>query len=132
MYLLDTNACIDLLNRSATPLSARMRAFAPSDIYLCSIVKAELIFGARKSARVNENLILLDRLFGLFRSLPFDDRAAQQYGAIRYDLGQRGAPIGANDVLIASIALANEATLVTANVGEFSRVIGLRTENWQA
>ena len=131
MYLLDTNACIALLNGTSAPLVERLRQRAPSEIRLCSVVKAELLFGARHSARVNDNLRLLDRFFGTFRSLPFDDVAAEHYGAIRHDLEQRGEPIGANDLLIASIALAAQATLITANVDEFARVIGLQVENWQ-
>ena len=131
MHLLDTNACIALLNGTSAPLVERLRQRAPSEMRLCSVVKAELLFGARHSARVNDNLRLLDRFFGTFRSLPFDDVAAEQYGAIRHDLEQRGEPIGANDLLIASIALAAQATLVTANVDEFALVIGLQVENWQ-
>ena len=132
MYLLDTNACIALLNGTSPPLVERLRGCTPSDVCLCSVVKAELIFGARHSVRVNDNLRLLDRFFGAFRSLPFDDAAAAAYGATRHDLEQRGLPIGANDLLIASIALVHQAVLVTANVGEFSRIFGLHVENWQA
>jgi tRNA(fMet)-specific endonuclease VapC len=131
MHLLDTNACIALLNGTSASLVDRLRLCSPSEIRLCSVVKAELLSGARHSARVNDNLRLLDGFFGAFRSLPFDDTAAEQYGAIRHDLEQRGQPVGANDLLIAAIALANQATLVTANVDEFSRVIGLQVENWQ-
>ncbi len=131
MHLLDTNACIALLNGTSAPLVERLRQSSPSEMCLCSLVKAELLFGARHSARVNDNLRLLDGFFSTFRSLPFDDVAAEHYGAIRHDLEQRGQPIGANDLLIASIALAAQATLVTANVDEFALVIGLQVENWQ-
>jgi len=131
MHLLDTNACIALLNGTSAPLVERLRRCAPSEIRLCSVVKAELLFGARHSTRVNDNLRLLDGFFDTFGSFPFDDAAAQQYGAIRHDLEQRGQPIGANDLLIASIAVAHQATLVTAGIDEFSRVIGLQVENWQ-
>ncbi len=131
MHLLDTNACIAVLNGTSPALIDALRRHHPSEICLCSVVKAELLFGARRSSRVNENLRLLDEFFATFRSLPFDDDAASDYGTIRHDLAARGEPIGANDLLIASIALAHECVLVTANVREFSRIIGLRAENWQ-
>lgn len=131
MYLLDTNACIALLNGTSASLAEWLQRRPPSDVRLCSVVKAELLFGAHKSARVSENLHLLERFFEPFRSLPFDDAAAAHYGSIRQDLERRGLPIGANDLMIAAIAAANEATLMTANTGEFSRVIGLRVEAWE-
>lgn len=130
MFLLDTNACIALLNGTAPELTQWLRERAPSDVCLCSVVKAELLFGAHNSARVNENLRLLERFFEPFRSLPFNDEAAAHYGTIREDLGRRGVPIGFNDLMIAATAAANDATLLTANVREFSRVIGLRVGSW--
>ena len=70
--------------------------------------------------------------FSAFDSYPFDDRAAQQYGRIRAQLEKLGTPIGPNDLLIASIALARDVTLVTANTREFARVEGLQWEDWEA
>jgi tRNA(fMet)-specific endonuclease VapC len=130
MHLLDTNACIALLNGTSPALAGWLQRRVPSDVCLCSVVKAELLFGAHNSERANENLRLLDRFFAPFRSLPFDDAAAGHYGAIRKDLQSRGLPIGANDLMIAAIATSNEVTLLTANVREFSRIIGLRLESW--
>ena len=63
-------------------------------------------------------------------SLPFDDRAAGHYSIIRTQLEAAGTPIGANDLLIASIALGSDLTLATRNVGEFRRVAGLRVDEW--
>jgi tRNA(fMet)-specific endonuclease VapC len=132
MYLLDTNACIRVLNGSCAALTARLRAHAPTEICLCAVVKAELVYGARRSARVADNLRLLERFFGPFASLPFDDACAEQYGQIRNELESDGTPIGPNDLLISAVARAHGLTLVTHNVGEFSRVIGLRLEDWEA
>ena len=70
-------------------------------------------------------------LFETLGSLPFDDRSAVEYGVIRKRLESQGQVIGPNDMLIAAISLANDLTLVTHNVGEFSRVPGLRIEDWQ-
>ena len=132
MVLLDTNACIRVLNGTSTTLVARLRASRPSEIKLCSVVKAELLFGARKSSDPARNLRLLERFFEPFESLPLDDACAAAYGAIRYELERSGLPIGANDLLIAATAVAHDAVLVTHNVREFSRVPGLRLEDWEA
>lgn len=67
-----------------------------------------------------------------FTSLPFGDDGAEQYGLIRAELKRQGRPIGANDLLIAATALAYDLTLVTHNTREFSRVPGLRLEDWEA
>lgn len=131
-YLLDTNACIRLLNNSAPALVERLRRHRATEIVLCSVVKAELTYGAFRSSRVAENLRLLDRFFAPFVSLPFDDRCVEVYGRIRSDLERAGTPIGPNDLMIAATAVANDLALVTANTREFSRVIGLALENWES
>ena len=64
-------------------------------------------------------------------SLPFDDRAAEEYGKVRAHLAALGTPIGPNNLMIAAIALANQMTLVSHNTTEFSRVPGLAVEDWQ-
>ncbi len=66
-----------------------------------------------------------------FPSVAFDDRCADDYGRVRSMLKKQGQMIGANDLLIAAIALANNLTLVTANTSEFGRIPGLRLENWE-
>lgn len=131
MYLLDTNACIAVLNSSSQPLVARLQSHNPGDILLCSVVKAELIYGAYHSSRAADNLRLLDCFFGPFISLPFDDACCDVYGRIRSDLAQSGTIIGPNDLLIAATTVANDLTLVTANSKEFGRVAGLSIENWE-
>lgn len=131
MYLLDTNACIRILTGRSAPLVERLRQKSPREILLCSIIKAELIHGAYRSARPAENMRLLDRFFEPYDSLPFDDRCAEAYGRIRSDLGRAGIVIGPNDLLIAATAMIHRLTLVTANTREFTRVIGLEIENWE-
>lgn len=131
MYLLDTNACIRILNNSSSPLVGRVQEHQPTDILLCSVVKAELMYGAYHSAQPANNLRLLDRFFEPFVSLPFDDACCDAYGRIRSDLARKGTLIGPNDLLIAAMAVANDVTLVTANSKEFGRVAGLSIENWE-
>lgn len=131
-YLLDTNVCIDYLRGKAVEVRKRMESLLPGDIVLCSIVKAELFYGAMKSANpplalTNQNSFVLQ-----FTSLPFDDSAAEQYGQLRAVLEKQGTLTGPNDLLIASIALANNVILVTHNTDEFGRIPGLQLEDWQA
>ncbi len=97
-----------------------------------SVVLAELFYGAHHGPpnRQAANLALISQLQQRFTSLPFDDQAAGQYGEIRAYLAARGTLIGPNDLFIASIALASGLTLVTNNTREFSRVPGLRLEDW--
>jgi len=130
VYLLDTNICIHLLNQRDAGLERYFRAHSPGEIALCSVVKAELLFGARNSRRVEANLQRLHLFFAPLASLPFDDRAAEEYGRIRSELTATGKPIGPNDLLIAATALAHDAILITRNRDEFGRVPGLRLEVW--
>ena len=130
MYLLDTNFCIDVINGASSLAAGRLRSRNPDEIRLCSVVKAELRCGARLSARVADNLRLLERFFAPFRSLPFDDACAEYYAQIHADLQRDGNMIGPNDLTIAAIAKAHDLTLVTHNFQEFSRVVGLKIEDW--
>lgn len=132
MFLLDTNVCIQLLNGTHPDVLRRLQMNPPSDIALCSVVKAELLFGARRSRQVETNLRLLARFFQPFTSLPFDDRCAEEAGQIHAHLADQGSPIGPNDLLIAATARAHDSILVTHNQQEFSRVTGLRLEDWQS
>lgn len=130
MFLLDTNVCIQLLNGTSASIIEELRTHSPTDILLSSVVRAELLFGARKSARVDQNLRLLERFCAPYRSAPFDHRCAEHYGSLRANLQSAGLLIGPNDMLIAATALAHDATLVTNNTREFGRVIGLRLVDW--
>lgn len=130
-YLLDTNACIGLLNRSSASLIARFKEASPSQLRVCSVVKTELWFGVFNSARPAENQRRLQQFFRPLKSLPFDDACAQQAGLVRAELQRLGTVIGTLDILIAATALAFNVTLVTRNAGEFSRIRGLQHENWE-
>lgn len=128
-YLLDTNIIVALSKGDPAAIQ-RLRMLKPEQVCVCSVVKAELFYGARKSQRVEENLRGFEALMEPFTSLPFDDRAAQEYGFIRADLERMGTPIGSNDVIIAAIGRAHDCVVVTRNVREFERVLGLRVESW--
>lgn len=129
-YLLDTNACVECLRNRNAGVVARFQSCSPRELRLCSVVVAELCYGAYKSPNPAANLALVQTFAAPLISLPFDDRAAEVYGRIRANLEQRGQAIGPNDTMIAAIALANGLTVVSHNRAEFSRVSGLLIEDW--
>ena len=131
IYLLDTNVVIRELGRRSSKVKGRMRAALPEHIALCTIVEAELRFGAEKSGHATTNLSAIDRFFSRFPNLSFDTVAAKAYGGLRAELERKGTPIGGNDLMIASIALSRGLVLVTHNFAEFSRVPGLSVEDWE-
>lgn len=132
-YLLDTNACIALLNGRPASVRARLEAALAGEdtVAVSSIVAFELWYGAAKSARTEANRQRLTTFFaGPLEVLSFDDEDARVAGDVRAALEAGGTPIGAYDVLIAGQALRRRMTLVTANVAEFARVAGLLWEDW--
>ncbi|WP_445176467.1 type II toxin-antitoxin system tRNA(fMet)-specific endonuclease VapC [Microcoleus sp.] len=131
IYLLDSNTCIGYLNGRAIGVLQRLQALPSEEVAVCSIVKAELFYGARRSNNPDRSIAQQQDFFNGFISLPFDDQSAVIYGQIRAQLAASGTPIGPNDLLIASIALANNLILITHNTREFSRVEGLRLEDWE-
>lgn len=132
IYLLDTDVCVSYLRgKDRDKLEARLNATNPGDVALCSVVKAELLYGAARSQQPEQNHAQLQRFFSGFPSLSFDDQAAAAYGTLRAALETSGTPIGPNDLLIAAIVLASGLILVTHNSAEFSRISGLHLEDWQ-
>ena len=129
MILLDTNICIYIINAKPPGVLERFRRYRMGDIGLCSVVAAELAFGVAKSGSAR-NRQALEMFLAPLTVLPFDDAAVWVYGDLRADLGRRGTPIGSLDTMIAAHALSLQASLVTNNAREFSRVPGLRLDNW--
>ena len=130
-YLLDTNACISYLNHADSPIRLRLQQLNPRSIAVCTVVEAELYFGVMNSMQSTKNMANLKLFLSAFISFPFDSRAARKYGEIRLLLKQAGTPIGPNDLMIAAIALVNDAVIVTHNTREFSRIQNLKIEDWQ-
>lgn len=131
IFLPDTNAWINFLNPCENLVKKRFLSFDRTSIRICSVVKAELYYGAMKSSRMSENLSLLEDLFVNFDSLPFDDSAARKYGEIRSSLARQGTPIGPNDLMIAAVAVVHKAVVVTHNTREFSLVTALQLDDWE-
>lgn len=130
-YLLDTNAVIALM-KNHPQVVERVRKAGRSELIICAPVEAELWFGVNNSRRVEENRRHLMTLLEWLSSLPFHGEATRLCGEIRADLARKGTPIGPYDLQIAAIALANDRILVTHNTDEFSRIAGLKLEDWKA
>lgn len=130
-YLLDTNVCIRYMNGRAPGVLRRLQALQPVEVVVCSVVKAELFYGAQRSHDPARSLAVQQQFLQPYHSLPFDDAAAEVAGSLRAQLAQSGTPIGPYDLQIAAIALANGCTVVTHNVREFGRVPDLAIEDWE-
>jgi tRNA(fMet)-specific endonuclease VapC len=130
--MLDTDICIYTIRRKPISVLKRLEMLQAGMVVIFAITFAELINGAKKSGYVEENLRRLNALSELIEVVPFDKDAAMAYGDVRSDLEKIGLIIGGNDLLIAAHALSLNLTLVTNNEREFSRVNGLRIENWVA
>ncbi|WP_354686837.1 type II toxin-antitoxin system VapC family toxin [Cupriavidus necator] len=131
LFLLDTNIISDAIRNTRGPCAVRIAATDPDSLCTSIVVAAELRFGAAKKGSAALSQRVSQALAGL-RVLPLGGDADHCYGELRAALERSGQVIGANDMLIAAHALSISAVLVTDNIGEFSRVSGLRCENWVA
>lgn len=129
MILLDTNICIYVINSRPPGVLARFHSHRLGEIGISSVVAAELAFGVAKSGSAR-NRQALEMFLAPLEIQPFDERAVWAYGDLRADLERRGQGIGSLDTMIVAHALSLDAVLVTNNMREFSRVVGLRLENW--
>jgi tRNA(fMet)-specific endonuclease VapC len=130
-YLLDTNILSSLLKQPSGAVASRICSVGEDAICTSIIVACELRYGAAKkdSPTLSGKV---EQLLSTVEVLPLDEDADGKYSQLRAALEKAGTPIGANDYLIAAHALSLELTLVTDNIGEFSRVPGLTMENWLA
>ena len=128
-YLMDTNILSDLVRNPQGMVAAQITRAGEDTVCTSIIAAAELRYGAIKSnsAKLAERI---DMILSALEILPLETPADHQYASLRHQLTLEGTPIGPNDLLIAAHALANDLTVITANVGEFSRVPGLKVENW--
>jgi tRNA(fMet)-specific endonuclease VapC len=128
-YLLDTDICIyTIKNRPQSVRDAFNRHHG--QMAISSVTLMELIYGAEKSARPNQNLDVIEGFAARMETLPFDRDAAAHTGQLRAELAKMGTPIGPYDGLIAGHARSRGLIVVTNNRKEFSRVPGLRCEDW--
>ena len=129
-YLLDTNICIYIIKRKPALVFERLREIAIDSIAISSISVAELEYGVRKSLQPEKNQPALNDFLAPLTILDFGYPATIEYGIIRNALEIKGTPIGPLDLLIAAHAKSLDLILVTNNEREFSRIDGLRVENW--
>ncbi len=131
-YLLDTNTVVARLNGD-TRVAQRLANLRPGDVLLCAPVVAELVYGARLSAKAVENMGRVEHLTDAFGVLPFGDAAARIFGRLKSDLRRRGLAKSDFDLAIASIALERTAVLVTADHAfHDGSIADLQVEDWQA
>lgn len=128
-YLLDTNICIYVINRRPPALRSIFNEQI-GHMAISSVTLSELVYGAEKSAKVNQNLAVVESFAARLEVLPYGKEAAWHFGQIRSELERGGKTIGAYDLMIAAHARAEGLMLVTNNLREFKRVQGLRLENW--
>ncbi|MBF0242372.1 MAG: type II toxin-antitoxin system VapC family toxin [Desulfamplus sp.] len=129
-YLIDTNICIYIMNKRPVSVINRFKAVELGDIGVSSITVSELQYGVSKSKFIKKNKERLEEFLIPFEILPYDNKAAEVYGDIRYRLEQLGQPVGPMDLLIAAHAISKCLILVTNNEKEFIRIENLKIENW--
>jgi tRNA(fMet)-specific endonuclease VapC len=128
-YMLDTNVCIRVLRDRPQHVRARFNAQADG-LCISTVVLMELLHGAAKSARPDDNRREVERFAARLEVLPFDADAAGHAADIRAALEKRGQRIGAFDTQIAGHARSRGLICITSNLGEFTGVDGLRCEDW--
>jgi tRNA(fMet)-specific endonuclease VapC len=129
-YMLDTNTCIAIIKKAPRQLRERLKKISIDDVWVSSIVIAELWFGIEQSQKRKDNETALRDFLKYVTVVDWPDQAAPHYGKIRTYLKRKGTPIGAMELLIAAHALSMKAVLVTHNVREFERVPQLKVEDW--
>ena len=130
MIMLDTNICIYILRDRPIELVEKLNS--AGDIFISSIVFAELLFGIELSPRKSRKTRSeqLKKFVQHLSIVPWDENAAIHYSQIRAELKKVGTLIGNMDLLIGSHARSLGLELVTDNLKEFERIPGLRIENW--
>jgi tRNA(fMet)-specific endonuclease VapC len=129
--MLDTDTCIAIIKKHPIALK-KLSGKSIGQVGISSITLAELAFGVAKSSRPRDTSEALDEFLLALEIAHFDEHAAMSYGEVRWSLARRGLPIGPLDTLIGSHANALDVILVTHNTDEFSRIKGLRLEDWIA
>lgn len=128
LYVLDTDAVVDVV-RGRHGVAARLAQESPEDVAIASMTLAELLYGAQCAQDPARSELAVRRFIEPVRVISFGRRASELHGRLRHATRQK--TVGPNDLVIAATALAHDATLITANVREFSRIPNLRIENWR-
>ena len=129
-WLLDTNACIAIMNDRPPSVRSRLTEHSVAEVAMSAITLYELQYGVSKSGKIEQNRKTLDSFLKYIQVLEWTEDCANVAGQLRADLEKTGSLIGPYDLLIAAHALTAEATLVTHNTREFSRVKDLSLVDW--
>lgn len=130
MYLLDSNICINIINKHPEQVVEHIKSLQPHQIKLSAISIAELEYGVSKSKSREKNRNALVHFASAFDIIDFNDKDAEVFGLIRANLEKYGKVIGPYDMQIAAQAISRNLILVTNNIKEFNRIGELRLENW--
>ena len=130
IYIVDSNTCIYFMNGKYPSVKEKFLSISPKNIKISAIVKGELLLGAFKSQTRKQTTTKVEKFLKPFDVIDFTDKMSYNYAEIRCELEKSGKSIGANDLLIAATVLSVNAILVTHNTNEFSRVKGLKLEDW--
>lgn len=130
MIFLDTNICIHFLKGESDSIRDNLLNTPPNSVKIPVIVHSELLFGVEKSSRKSENHAKLTEFLMPFEIVPYTERMSEIYAQIRTKCAKNGSIVGPNDLLIASIVIANNGILATRNTKEFSRIKSLKLIEW--
>ena len=128
--MLDTNICIYIIKNKPQSVKQKFQEFSIGELSISTITVSELMYGAFKSQFIEKNLKAIENFLMPFEIVDYDYMASVEYGKIRADLERKGTVIGNMDMQIAGHALALDLILVTNNIKEFERVLGLKLDNW--
>ena len=129
--MLDSNACIGVINNNPVAVRKRMLQVKPENIFISQIVLYELLFGVCNSTHIDKNKRNLDHFLKYVQVLDWGEEQAKMASKVRCGLSAIGQPIGHYDTLIAAHALSLDACMITHNTREFKRVVGLALEDWK-
>jgi tRNA(fMet)-specific endonuclease VapC len=129
IYLLDTDTCIYWL-KNITSVTNKIQTIGWENICICNITVAELYFGAYNSQKVTENLTRAENFIQNIDVIALDNNAVKKFGELKAELRKIGQPVADFDLLIASVAITKNYTLVTNNTRHYSRIYELKLENW--
>ena len=132
MYLIDTNVLSELVKKNPNlNFMLKLRSTPGDALFTASICVMELRHGALKRGNVSDLWVKIEQqILSRIRILPFSYKEAVKAGDLIHYLYSIGQPIGIEDILIASIAICNALTIVTANTKHFLRIPDLKAENW--
>ena len=129
-YMLDTDMCSYIIKEHPESVRQRLRKLAMEQLCVSVVTYAEMIYGVERSSSKRVNRPIVEDFVRHLDVMDWDTDAADQYGVIRAELETAGTPIGAMDMMIAAHAKSIKAVLVTNNQKHFTKIKGLKIDNW--